>query len=111
MVCNYHIRLWCNIDYKTYWSCGYNFGCGQESTLCNNTKKSSSNLPPNVNIVIVMFDMKLIKKKTLFEQAEVELTEEEYKAYMLGSYFGRVEGFAFGAILTTIIAVLISVLT
>lgn len=55
--------------------------------------------------------MKLIKKSTIFERAEVELNEEEYKAYMLGSYFGRVEGFAFGAILTTIIAVLISVLT
>ena len=54
--------------------------------------------------------MKLIKKSTLFERAEVELTEEEYKAYLFGSYFGRVKGFVFGAILTTIIAVLISVL-
>ena len=44
--------------------------------------------------------MKLIKKSFLFERAGVELTEEEYKAYMLSSYFGRIEGFAIGVILT-----------
>lgn len=51
--------------------------------------------------------MKVIKKSTLFERAEVELTEEDYKAYMLGSYFGRIEGFAFGVIVTLFIAFLI----
>ena len=51
--------------------------------------------------------MKLIKKSTLFERAEVELSEEEYKAYVLGSYFGRIEGFAFGVIVTLIIGFLI----
>ena len=54
--------------------------------------------------------MKLIKKSTLFERAEVELTEEEYKSYMLGSYFGRIEGFACGMIMTLIIGVLIHLL-
>jgi tetrahydromethanopterin S-methyltransferase subunit A len=47
--------------------------------------------------------MKLIKKSTLFERAEVELSEEEYKAYMLGSYFGRIEGFVLGVIVTLLI--------
>jgi tetrahydromethanopterin S-methyltransferase subunit A len=51
--------------------------------------------------------MKLIKKSTLFERAEIELSEEEYKAYMLGSYFGRIEGFAFGVVVTLIIGFLI----
>jgi len=51
--------------------------------------------------------MKLIKKFTLFERAEVELSEEEYKAYVLGSYFGRIEGFALGVIVTLIIGFLI----
>jgi tetrahydromethanopterin S-methyltransferase subunit A len=51
--------------------------------------------------------MKLIKKSTLFERAEVELSEEEYKAYMLGSYFGRIEGFSFGVIVTLLIGGLI----
>ena len=36
-----------------------------------------------------------------------ELSEEEYKAYMLGSYFGRIEGFTFGVIVTLIIGFLI----
>ena len=54
--------------------------------------------------------MKLIKKSTLFERAEVELTEEEYKSYMLGSYFGRIEGFVLGVILTTVIALIIKIL-
>ena len=43
--------------------------------------------------------MKLIKKGTLFERAEVEMSEEEYKAYMSGKFFGRVEGFVFGVII------------
>ncbi len=47
----------------------------------------------------------------MFKRAVIEMNKEEYNAYKIGSYFGRVEGFAFGAILTTIIAVLISVLT
>ena len=51
--------------------------------------------------------MRLIKKSTLFERAEIELSEEEYKAYVLGSYFGRIEGFAFGVIVTIIIGFLI----
>lgn len=51
--------------------------------------------------------MKLIKKSTLFERAEIELSEEEYKAYTLGSYFGRIEGFTFGVIVTLIIGILI----
>lgn len=51
--------------------------------------------------------MKLIKKSTLFERAEVELSEEEYKAYALGSYFGRIEGFTFGVIVMSIIGILI----
>ena len=51
--------------------------------------------------------MKLIKKSTLFERAEIELSEEEYKSYMLGSYFGRIEGFTFGVIVTIIIGFLI----
>ena len=51
--------------------------------------------------------MKLIKKSTLFKRAEVELSEEEYKAYVLGSYFGRIEGFAFGVVVTLIISFLI----
>lgn len=51
--------------------------------------------------------MKLIKKSTLFERAEVELTDKEYKVYMLGSYFGRIEGFVFGIIVTLFIAFLI----
>jgi tetrahydromethanopterin S-methyltransferase subunit A len=51
--------------------------------------------------------MKLIKKFTLFERSEVELSEEEYKAYVIGSYFGRIEGFAFGVIVTIIIGFLI----
>ena len=51
--------------------------------------------------------MKLIKKSTLFERAEIELSEEEYKAYMLGSYFGRIEGFAFGVVVTLIMGILI----
>lgn len=51
--------------------------------------------------------MKLIKKSTLFERAEVEMSEEEYKAYMLGKFFGRVEGFVFGVIVTMIIGFLI----
>ena len=51
--------------------------------------------------------MKLIKKSTLFERAEVELSEEEYKAYVLGSYFGRIEGFSFGVIITLLIGFLI----
>lgn len=51
--------------------------------------------------------MKLIKKSTLFERAEVELSEEEYKAYVLGFYFGRIEGLAFGVIVTVIIGFLI----
>ena len=55
--------------------------------------------------------MKLIKKSTLFERAEVELSEEEYKAYMLGSYFGRVEGFAIGVILTMVIGIFIHILS
>lgn len=51
--------------------------------------------------------MKVIKKSTLFERAEVELSEEEYKAYVLGSYFGRIEGFILGIIVTLFIAFLI----
>ena len=51
--------------------------------------------------------MKLRKKSTLFERAEIELSEEEYNAYMLGSYFGRIEGFAFGVVVTLIIGFLI----
>lgn len=51
--------------------------------------------------------MKVIKKSTLFKRAEVELSEEEYKAYVLGSYFGRIEGFSFGVIMTLIIGILI----
>ena len=51
--------------------------------------------------------MKVIKKPTLFKRAEVELSEEEYKAYVLGSYFGRIEGFSFGVIVTLIIGILI----
>ena len=54
--------------------------------------------------------MKLIKKSTLFKKAEIEMNEEEYKVYLLGFYFGRIEGFAFGVILTTIIGALIMLL-
>ena len=54
--------------------------------------------------------MKLIKKSTLFKKAEIEMNEEEHKAYVLGFYFGRMEGFTFGAILTTIIGALIMLL-
>ena len=54
--------------------------------------------------------MKLINKSTLFERAEIELSEEEYKAYILGSYFGRIEGFAIGVILTVILVFIILVL-
>ena len=51
--------------------------------------------------------MKIIKKSTLFKRAEVEVSEEEYKAYVLGSYFGRIEGFVFGVIVAMIISFLI----
>ena len=51
--------------------------------------------------------MKLIKKSTLFKRAVVELSEEEYKAYVLGSYSGIIKGFAFGVIVTLLIGVLI----
>ena len=43
--------------------------------------------------------MKLIKKSTLFERAEVELSEEEYKAYVLGFYFGRIGVLPLGLLL------------
>ena len=51
--------------------------------------------------------MELIKKGTLFKRAEVEMSKEEYKAYMLGKFFGRVEGFVFGVIVTLFIGFLI----
>ena len=54
--------------------------------------------------------MKILEKSTFFEKAKIEMSEEEYKAYMLGSYFGKVEGFAIGIITTSIIAIIIAAL-
>ena len=38
------------------------------------------------------------------------MNEKEYKAYVLGFYFRRIEGCTFGAILTTINGALIMIL-
>ena len=54
--------------------------------------------------------MILLKKGSLFRRAEVEMTEEEYKIYLLGSCFGRIEGFVFGVLLTMIIYIVIQIL-
>ena len=49
-------------------------------------------------------------KSVKFGRAQLELNEEEYKAYLIGTFFGRVEGVAFGAVLSAAIAVLVSIL-
>jgi hypothetical protein len=52
--------------------------------------------------------MKLIKKSTLFRRAEIEMSEDEYKAYRLGHFYGFLDGILWGIVLSIIIFTLIT---
>lgn len=50
--------------------------------------------------------MKVIRKSTLFRGAEIGMSEEEYKAYKFGRFYGIVDGMILGIILSAVVFIL-----
>ena len=73
-------------------------------------KLSDGNNDTDYAECLAWVNKQLYKNPTEEFVRDSKLIEEEYKTYVLGFYFGRIEGFTFGAILTTIIGALIMLL-